>query len=231
MMLAEFGMTDSANEANRGKHFSASYHSLAVRRPIRILLACCIGASAMVCLAVVAQWLFGGVATGTARYCAGHPITDFRDYTLTVRSSGTGLSFWLRYQRFEPSYMNIVSDDGKLSMARTYQSGFTGNWLSPNEAIFLSPEYSGFRIRRYNGWSTGPGHLSHSLHINLPRWCVILLTAIAPALWLGRRVQKRKTRRAGLCETCGYDLRATPERCPECGATPKAFSKADAIPK
>ena len=36
-------------------------------------------------------------------------------------------------------------------------------------------------------------------------------------VWL---VARRKGRIAGHCPTCGYDLRASPDRCPECGQVP-----------
>jgi hypothetical protein len=56
-----------------------------------------------------------------------------------------------------------------------------------------------------------------------PFWSLALLTAILPATWLIRfawaRTGARRRRQLGLCPACGYDLRATPERCPECGAT------------
>lgn len=55
-----------------------------------------------------------------------------------------------------------------------------------------------------------------------PFWSIAAATALLPLIWLLRRLRSRgqraRQKSLGLCPSCGYDLRATPQRCPECGA-------------
>ena len=58
--------------------------------------------------------------------------------------------------------------------------------------------------------------------LTVPYGCLMLLAAAVPggragAVLVRRRVRGRRLR-DGRCAACGYDLRASPGRCPECGA-------------
>lgn len=54
----------------------------------------------------------------------------------------------------------------------------------------------------------------------------VAASALPPAIWLmlvARGLARRRMRHINhLCPACGYDLRATPGRCPECGIVPTA---------
>lgn len=54
-----------------------------------------------------------------------------------------------------------------------------------------------------------------AVYTPLPLWSVFFATP--PLLWLCRRLRRRRLIRQGRCRVCGYDLRASPASCPECG--------------
>ncbi len=51
----------------------------------------------------------------------------------------------------------------------------------------------------------------------VPVW-ILALACILP--WAVRAMRRRMRPPMGHCQRCGYDLRATPGRCPECGSMP-----------
>jgi hypothetical protein len=80
----------------------------------------------------------------------------------------------------------------------------------------------------------GPKETTSPVDFMVWYWQPALLMLVVP-LWplvrrWGRREAQRRSdlRRApkNLCRAFGYDLRATPGRCPECGAVPAAGVKA-----
>ena len=70
---------------------------------------------------------------------------------------------------------------------------------------------------RYTRWSDGSGEIGVP---SRPLAGVFAGIGIC-AGWLAA-VSSRRAKSSGRCANCGYDLRATPEQCPECGVVPAA---------
>ena len=74
----------------------------------------------------------------------------------------------------------------------------------------------------YAGAILRPNLTSRKLLV--PHWFATAMMALLPVLVIVRWRYGRKA--VGTCRVCGYDLRATPDRCPECGAVPERAAAA-----
>jgi hypothetical protein len=81
--------------------------------------------------------------------------------------------------------------------------------------VDLDWQFLGFFVKatRSRQNVSGPS-VVRDLIIAVPTWFPVLILTLPPAIWLKRL--RARYRQFGRCTQCGYDLRATPERCPEC---------------
>jgi hypothetical protein len=149
---------------------------------------------------------------------------------LWVRSIGYDGS--LGFERHSNSYW-ATSQLGyaRLSYTRSYHGPdprVAQGWCTWSSAR----SYPGHRIPGVLGFSVTAGHYvpvgsapmappwKYGVRVTIPYWFLALLVVFWPVRKALIRRKRRRSSRRGLCPTCGYDLRATPERCPECGTIP-----------
>jgi hypothetical protein len=103
--------------------------------------------------------------------------------------------------------------------------------LDIHETTDMSRRVSGSWSNGGFGWSTA-GVTSTRISTPIlssaaiPYWILTMLFASPVAWWVWDRCRSVRRRHAGLCLICGYDLRATPDRCPECGTHASAKGSA-----
>jgi hypothetical protein len=120
--------------------------------------------------------------------------------------------------------------NGKFFIGRFTINGDNPMTTQPSVMQDLTP---GWRIRHINtpgsqglpnrnsvfGFAFWDQSLARAylIGISAPCWFLALLPLIYPGLYF-RSIRIRRNRvRNNLCISCGYDLRESPERCPECG--------------
>jgi hypothetical protein len=170
-----------------------------VKRLRRILLNTAAALSLLLCLATAADW-----------------VNSYRGY-------------WVIRHETESGVRIIASDYGGLYLFRetaertSPDPGPTFTYCVPRLGPFAALE----RVFETNAERWKPvrvlsrsGKDFHEYCVIIAHWVLVPPFAALPLLRF--RAWRRHRRRAisGMCPKCGYDLRATPERCPECGTVP-----------
>lgn len=134
-----------------------------------------------------------------------------------------------KYSTFTEGAYYIVTIDGRMVLGYDrgeywYSGGPAGRrffWSGRAGGFnhWLRTEYLGFPGKqRANPWSFDDRD-GHHAGINIFGWIPPFLFSLPAVMWLFRWRRTRRITRFGnhLCVVCGYDVRASKERCPECG--------------
>jgi hypothetical protein len=143
-------------------------------------------------------------------------------------------------------FWEAYSADGRVRITRcAYDSigddafpdqpdGLSHRWADPAaSSATVSPQFASpfYQVTRFGADVFGVTLASHApktlldhrercVAVSISLWVAAPMLAAVPLMWVVRHPGNTRRRRAanGLCLRCGYDLRATAGRCPECGA-------------
>lgn len=102
-----------------------------------------------------------------------------------------------------------------------YGSSYKQGWMQSTRAWHNIAPTSRFVFMEA---SSENGNHEHAEAVFVPAYMILIPFSILPAIWIRSRFadsRRRKWIQAKRCISCGYDLRATPARCPECGTVPE----------
>ena len=142
---------------------------------------------------------------------------------LLISVAGWGASYF-KLIYVHPSCVFRISQGGvqatPVSKLERTSDGWKLTFKSGSETLRFDEDGKKWEFAGYFGMNTKwlPYYLSPNRRVFIPLWLPslifggLLFWSLLPAL------VRRKRKKLGLCLECGYDLRASEDRCPECGA-------------
>jgi hypothetical protein len=177
------------------------------------------GLSLVLCVGTVSLWARGAYEFVNGTYIRSPRQDASVEVSFTASSYSGTLLFELTRQDFGPVYLRGLTPLEMQQFHAWYPVGMRWYAAGRDQTILLNVPNTGFQAMHYADTSR-PGRRYDNWVLGVRAWMAMALLLLMPAVWVKRFCKSRRARRHGLCPACGYDLRATPERCPECGRVP-----------